>query len=317
MTTSYKRLSQTDRDTIYRLNKVKKTQKEIAEAIGFSTATVSRELDRNTGGRGYRSKQAGEFAEARKVTQRPPKKIVGELADEVERLIRIKYSPEQISGFLKKEGWDAPSTETIYQYVVRDKKAGGDLYTHLRINSKRRYRRRVKGPRTKIADRVGIEERPASVDVRHYFGDWEADLVEGSKGTGFVLTLVDRKSRFTLFRKIPYKTKQIVTRAIIEALNLFKVRTITYDNGLEFAGHLEVNRELESKSYFCAPYHSWEKGLVENHNGLLRQYFKKGSSFEHMTSTQLQAVEDQINERPRKTLEFFAPMDYLTKLTAA
>lgn len=317
MTTSYKRLSQSDRATIYRLRKLGKNQKEVAVAIGFSESTVSRELARNTGAKGYRPKQAGELTAARKVTQRPPKKIVGELADELERLLRIKYSPEQISGSLKKEHWDAPSIETIYQYVVRDKKAGGDLYTHLRINGTRRYRRRVKAPRSKIADRVGIEERPASVELRHYYGDWEADLVEGTKGTGFVLTLVDRKSRFTLFRKILNKTKQVVTETIIAALNLFKVRTITYDNGLEFAGHMEVNRELDARSFFCAPYHSWEKGLVENHNGLLRQYYKKGSSFEHITPSQLQAVEDEINERPRKTLEFSAPKDYLTKLTAA
>lgn len=317
MTTSYKRLSQSDRATIYRLRKLGKNQKEIAEAIAFSTSTISRELARNSGAKGYRPKQAGEFAESRKLTQRPMKKIVQGLAQEVERLLCLNYSPEQISGFLKKEGRDAPSIETIYQYIVRDKKAGGDLYTHLRINGTRRYRRRIKGPRSKIANRVSIEERPESVESRHYFGDWEADLVEGSKGTGFVLTLVDRKSRFTLFRKILNKTKKVVTETMIEALRCFKVRTITYDNGLEFAGHLEVNRELKSKSYFCAPYHSWEKGLVENHNGLLRQYYKKGCSFEQITPIQLQAIEDEINERPRKTLEFFAPMDYLKKLTTA
>lgn len=316
MTTSYKRLSQADRATICRLRKQGKTQKEVAEAIGFSDSTVSRELTRNSGARGYRPKQAGVSAKARTINQRPPKKIVGGLADEVERLLRINYSPEQISGSLEKEGWEAPSTETIYQYVVRDRKAGGDLYTHLRINGTRRYRRRAKAPRSRIADRVSIEERPASAESRHYFGDWEADLVEGSKGTGFILTLADRKSRFTLFRKIPNKTKRVVTKAIIEALRPFKVRTITYDNGLEFAGHLEVNRELGCRSFFCAPYHSWEKGLVENHNGLLRQYYRKGSSFEQITPTQLRAVEDEINERPRKALEFLAPLDYFTKLTA-
>jgi len=108
-----------------------------------------------------------------------------------------------------------------------------------------------------------------------------------------------------------------VLAAIVDALRAMKVRTLTYDNGLEFAGHRDVSRLLAARGYFCTPYHAWEKGLVENHNGLLRQYYPKGSSFEHITAADLQDVEDQINERPRKTLEFSCPLDYLKNITAA
>lgn len=317
MPTSYRRLNQQDRDTIYRLHKDGASQKDIAKAIGFSESTVSREINRNSGKRGYRPKQAGNLAAERKLTQRRGRKITPALAKEIDERLVLHHSPEQISGALKKDGVDAPCHETIYQYVYRDKKAGGSLYLNLRINGTRRYRRRVKATRTKIPDRVSIDLRPQSVEDRRYFGDWEADLVEGSKGTGFILTLVERKSLFTIFRKLTNKTKKSVSSAIIRALKPLKVRTITYDNGLEFAGHQTISKKLNSKAYFCAPYHSWEKGLIENHNGLLRQYFEKGSSFEAIDKTLLQEAEDQINQRPRKTLDYNSPMNYLNNIIAA
>jgi IS30 family transposase len=315
--TQYRRLRQEHRDIICRLRKQGMSQSGIADVVGFNQSTISREITRNSGARGYRPKQAGVRAESRKATQRRPAKIRGEVAVAVEASLRRRHSPEQITGFYRRTGFDIPCHETIYRYVARDKAAGGKLYTYLRITAKRRYRRRVKGQRSKIVGRIGLEERPASVDQRLYFGDWEADLVEGSKGTGYVLTLVDRKSRYTLFSKLPDKTKATVSEAIVLKLRGMKTRTLTFDNGLEFSGHLEVARELGAKSYFCAPYHSWEKGLVENHNGLLRQYYKKGSSFEQVSEMGLQEVEDEINQRPRKTLAFFAPIDYRINLIAA
>lgn len=315
MQSSYQRLNQQHRDTIYRLLKLGKRQNEIAEAIGFSEGTVCREISRNSGKKGYRSKQAGRLAEARKLNQRRPKKITGDLATEIEERLVRHHSPEQITGALRKQGVDAPCHETIYQYIQQDKKAGGSLFRCLRINGVRRYKHRNKSNRSKIQERTGIEMRPDSVDKRIFYGDWEADLVEGSKGTGFILTLVDRKSRFTIFRKLADKTKNLVSLEIIRALTPMKVRTITYDNGLEFAGHLEISRALGAKGYFCAPYHSWEKGLVENHNGLLRQYFEKGSSFLSIDAQILQEVEDEINERPRKKLDYHPPIYYKNKLS--
>ena len=292
------------------------SQAQIAAAIGFHPSTVSRELARNTGLRGYRPAQAHRLALGRKATQRRGHKIGVALAAEVESRLRGLHSPEQVSGAMAKEGFDAPSHETIYRYIADERAAGGSLYTCLRINGKRRYRRRSKAGRSKIPGRVGIAERPACVASRRRFGDWEVDLVEGRKGTGFVLTVVERKSRLTLFEKLADKRAATVSEALVRRLSAMRVSTLTYDNGLEFAGHLAVARALGAKSYFCAPYHSWEKGLVENHNGLFRQYHAKGSSFAAITGESLKRIEDELNSRPRKVIEFARPIDYLSRLTA-
>jgi transposase, IS30 family len=317
MPSTYRRLCQEDRYTIHRLLQEGKTSSQIARALNFHPSTISKEIKRNSGGRGYRPKQAGQFAAERKARQRRSPKIVGIIAEEVELRLSDLHSPEQITGSMRKEGYDAPSHETIYRYIARDKRAGGTLYTHLRINSKRRYRRRVKGPRTKIPNRVDITQRPASVDARIYYGDWEVDLVEGKKGTGFILSIVERKSRFSLFEKLETKQASTVSGAIISRLRAYKVRSLTYDNGTEFSNHLEVSRCLNAKGYFCAPYHSWEKGLVENHNGLLRQYYPKGESFKEIDPNGLGWVEDEINTRPRKTLNFSCPADYIDRILAS
>lgn len=317
MPTLYRRLSQHDRDSIYRLRKLGKNQNEIAEIIGFHPSTVSREISRNSGEKGYRPKQAGLLAATRKLRQRRRKKIAGEIERQVRDRLLLFHSPEQISGAMKKEKVDAPSYEAIYQFIASDKKAGGGLFRNLRINGKRRYRRRSKLSRSKIPNRVGIEERAASVENRLYYGDWEADLVEGTKGTGYILTLVERKSRYTIFRKLTEKSKELVSLIIIESLSGMKVRSITYDNGLEFANHETVSQALGAKAYFCNPYHPWEKPVVENHNGLLRQYFEKGSAFDYVGPTLLQMVQDQINQRPRKTLDYRTPEHYQKKLIAA
>ena len=290
---------------------------EIADALGFHVSTISREIHRNSGQRGYRPKQAGAFAAERKARQRKRPKIVGSLAVEVEARLRMLHSPEQISGSLRRENSETISHETIYRYIARDKKAGGDLYVCLRINSRRRRRPRVKGTRSQIVGRVDISQRPASVETRRFYGDWEVDLVEGTKGTGFILSLIERKSRYSLFEKLEDKKASTVATAIVRRLRGYKVRSLTYDNGLEFSDHLEVTRELGAKGYFCTPYHSWEKGLVENHNGLLRQYYPKGESFAEVNQSALNWVEEEINERPRKALEFASPADYVHCLRAA
>ncbi len=317
MPPTYRRLCQGDRDIIHRLRQQGRSQTEIAEFIGFSPSAISKELKRNTGGRGYRPKQAGRFATARKAMQRRKRTIIGLLAIEVEARLHLLHSPEQICGAMRKDGWEAPSHEAIYGYINRDKQAGGDLYACLRINGKRRYRRRSKMPRSKIPGRVDITERPSSVEARTYYGDGEIDLVEGKKGTGFILSMVERKSRYNLFEKLADKKASTVAEAMIRRVRGFKTRSFTYDNGLECAKHLEVGRKLGAKSYFCAPYHAWEKGLVENHNGLLRQYYSKGGSFEGINEDSLRWVEEEINERPRKLLEYACPMLYLNRLTAA
>ena len=313
-----RRLRSEERGVIYRMSKAGKSQTEIAEAIGFSQGAVSKELSRNRGSRAYRPCQAQRMADGRKKAKRArARALEGDLVREVEWRLGLYHSPEQISGALRREGLGSVSHETIYAHVREDKKAGGQLYKNLRINGKRRYRRRAKaGRQGKIPDRVGIEERPASVGERTRYGDWEVDLIEGMKGTGFLLSLYERKTRFGLLRRLDTKGAERTSEEIISALAGLRVRTLTFDNGTEFSRHGEVAEALAAKSYFCNPYHSWEKGGVENFNGLVRQYFPKGSSFSDITGQRLMDVQTALNSRPRKTLHFTSPSEHQTKIAA-
>jgi IS30 family transposase len=313
---SYHRLRKEDRNIIYRMRKAGNNQQDIAYALGVSQSAVSKELSRNCGKRGYRPRQAHNKALERQATKKKRDCIiVDDLEDEVCRRLRLKHSPEQISLRLHSEGLSV-SHETIYKYICRDKAKGGDLYKELRINGKRRYRRRVKGKRSKIPNRCSIDERPLAADLRIRYGDWEADLIEGTKGSGFILTLYERKTHFGMLHKLQNKTSKETARAIINQLKYYKVKTITYDNGLEFAGHEEITKALGAKGYFCQPYHSWEKGGVENFNGLVRQYLSKGTSFTHLTTKTMNKIENEINQRPRKTLNIKSPSELEHKIAA-
>ena len=313
---SYRRLREGDRQVIYRMSKAGKTQQEIAQALGLSQSTVSRELARNRGQRGYRPQQAQRKASERQAAKKKRIHVItGELETEVCKRLEMKHSPEQISLRLKAEGIEV-SHESIYQYIREDKRQGGELYKNLRINGKRRYRRGVKAGRTKILDRVDIDDRPEVVDKRTRYGDWEADLIEGTQGSGYILSLYERKSRFGKLVKLNTKSSEATTRGLIGQLEGYKVETITYDNGLEFSGHLEVSRAPGAKSYFCKPYHSWEKGGVENYNGLVRQYLPKGTSFTDLTAERLKKIEEEINRRPRKILDIKSPSELEIKLAA-
>ena len=314
---NYSRLCAADRKVIYNMNQAGKRQIDIALAIGCSQSTISKELARNKGQRGYRPKQAHCFAVTRQSSKPSrPKVIVNKIKEEVEARLRRKHSPEQISGAMKIEGLQV-STESIYQYIIEDTRQGGDLRSHLRINGKRRYKRRAKtGRGEKIPNRVDIEERPQSVEARHYYGDWEADLIEGSRGSGFILSLYERKSRLGKLYKLSSKGAYETACGIVSLLREHKVRSVTYDNGLEFSKHEFVNDLLNCKSFFCKPYSSWEKGGVENFNGLVRQYYPKGSSFSDVTQEDLIEVEAELNERPRDTLNYKCPNDFIDHLSS-
>jgi IS30 family transposase len=300
------------------MHQAKFTQAEIAEAIGYSQSTVSKELRRNKGLRGYRPKQAEDKARARQKKKRGRSKVlVGDLKDEVEARLILKHSPDQISKTLALAGMQV-SHESIYKHVIADRKNGGTLWQHLRINGTRRYRRRSKTGRVdKIKNRVDIEERPEEVAQRIRYGDWEADLIQGRGKSGFLLSLYERKSRVGKLYKLENKESQEVAVGVVMILRKFEVKTITYDNGLEFAMHGFVNDLLGCKSYFCKPYSSWEKGGVENYNGLVRQYFPKGSDFSLITRERLVEVEEEINGRPRNVLGYQAPNDHLDQLRAS
>lgn len=315
MSNKYRRLCAENRIVIANMRQAGKNQIEIAQAIGFSQATISKELSRNRGERGYRPVQANRLAMERKSLKRTrPKVMVGIIKDVVEARLRIKHSPDQISNALALKGLQV-SHETIYRHLADDRKAGGDLSRNLRINGTRRYRRRSKiGRGEKIPNRVDIEERPMIISGRNRYGDWEADLIQGAAGRGFLLSIYERKSRVGKLHLLGVKSSTETMRGIVTVLNGLKVNSITYDNGLEFAMHERVNELLECESYFCKPYRSWEKGGVENYNGLVRQYFPKGYDFSTLTPERLLEVEEEINNRPRNILAYQSPNDLLDHL---
>ncbi|MEM7792019.1 MAG: IS30 family transposase [Verrucomicrobiota bacterium] len=314
---TYRRLREEDRHIIYRMRKAGNSQIEIAHALGFSQSAISKELSRNRGGRGYRPKQANEKAQERQDSKRVRSRVItGDVKEQVCERLGRKHSPEQISGALRRISGHGPSRTSIYNYIEADKRSGGDLHLNLRINGKRRYRHRNKASRHKLANRVGIEERPAIVERRGRYGDWEADLIAGCRQGGYVLSLYERKSRAGKLVKLSSKDAEETAEAIITALEGLRVYTLTYDNGLEFAGHEKVSRSLDGKSYFCQPYHSWEKGGVENFNGLVRQYFPKGTNFLNVSEASLADIEAELNERPRKSLKFQSPDNLKHKLAA-
>jgi len=311
----YAQLTQEQRYHIYALKKTGSSQTMIAKEIGVHKSTISRELARNRGGRGYRPKQAQELSEARLLSRVRPR-ISPETWELVERLVRQDFSPEQVSGCLKKDEGLSISHERIYQHVYADKRADGDLHKHLRCQKKRRKRYGKYSRRGQIPDRVGIELRPVIVDARLRIGDWEADTIIGKNHHQAIVSLTERKSKLTLLKKVVRKTAEAVRDAVIELLGPIScaVHTITSDNGAEFADHKTIADKLTAAFYFAHPYRAWERGANENSNGLVRQYFPKGHDFKTITDEQINFVINRLNNRPRKTLGFLTPMQVFYNL---
>jgi IS30 family transposase len=314
---TYHQLTQEQRYQIYALKRTKHSLTEIATVIGVHKSTVSREVKRNRGQRGYRPQQAHERA-----MKRRPKailRITTEVWTVVESLLRQDWSPEQISGRLKKEQKGCLSHEWIYQHVLKDKQAGGDLYRHLRSQKKRRKRYGTYDRRGKLPNCRSIEERPAIVSTRKRLGDWEVDTLLGRKQKQAIVTLTERKSRFTLLGKVPRRTAQAVRRQVCKLLLpvMDKVHTLTSDHGKEFADHEQIAALLQLKFYFAHPYAAWERGTNENTNGLLRQYFPKKSDFQSISNKKMNQSMSRLNLRPRKSLRFKTPFEVFYQTTVA
>lgn len=305
---TYTQLTQEERYQIQALMKAGHNQTKIASVLGRDKSTISRELKRNRGQRGYRPKQAQEQA-----IRRRQKVHRGKISpahwERVEALVRQDWSPEQVSGWLAREEGITISHEWIYLYVYTDKNQGGDLYKHLRCQKPRRKRYGSYDRRGQIKGRVCIDERPAVVERRSRIGDWEADTVIGKPGGAVLVTLAERKTRQSILALSPDKSAKAVKKAILGALqpHAAHVHTITYDNGKEFAHHNEIADTLDARGYFAHPYHSWERGLNENMNGLIRQYLPKGKSFDSLTQDYIQLIMDKLNNRPRKCLGYKTP----------
>ena len=313
MMSEYKQLTYEQRCQIEALKKSGFTQKEIADVVGVSQPTISRELRRNLGQRGYRHKQAQQMADQRRSSVQRSSKMTEPMIALITEKLQQKWSPEQISGWLLEELSEKLSHERIYQYVWEDKYQGGDLHTHLRRQGKK-YQKRCNGKtsRGQIRDRVSIDERPAVVDEKSRIGDWEIDTVIGKGHSGALVTIVERVTKLTLVASVPNKSAEAVTAATIALLEPYKdaLHTITADNGKEFAYHQKISSELGVGFYFAHPYHSWERGLNENTNGLLRQYWPKDTNFLKVSNDDIYEVVTELNSRPRKTLDFKTP-EYL------
>jgi len=307
----YSQLTVGERNQFYAFRKAKMPMTEIANQLNRSRTTLYNELARNTGGRGYRPKQAHQFAQQRRAEKVPSPKMKPRVIAYVEAKLRVQWSPEQIANVMKTDP-DAPGTavshETIYRHVWDDKQAGGTLYTHLRQGQKKRRKRRgSKDSRGKIRHRVDIDQRPAVVETRSRIGDWEADLVCGAGASGYLVTLVERVSRRVLIGFTKTKFADQVTAEILRLLENEIIETLTFDNGKEFAGHEQIATKLGCKCFFAKPYHSWERGANENTNGLIRQYFPKKMSFAKITADEITFVQQRLNTRPRKCLDFKPP----------
>jgi IS30 family transposase len=296
------------------------SQTEIAKILGRNKSVICNELKRNSDQRNgvYKAELAQKKTRARHKEKNKIIYFTDEVKAHVNYYILEDYSPEQIVGVSKIKGVNCVSHERIYQYIWKDKKESGTLYKSLRTQGKT-YRKRgaAKDKRGQIIGRVPMAERPAIVDEKQRIGDLEIDLIVGAEQSGYLLTINDRATSMSLIAKLETKEAKEVQEAIVKKLSSWKpfLKTITSDNGKEFANHLQIVKELNVDYYFARPYHSWERGANENMNKLIRQYFHKKMNFKNITDEQVEKVQNKLNNRPRKKLGFLKPNEvFLQKL---
>lgn len=287
---------------------------EIAKALNVHRSTIYRETFRNSVDGTYKYLEANRKALNRRFIANSQKlKMTNDLIKAIEEKLKLQWSPEQISGRLKRlYGEKAVSHEVIYRYIWNDKQLGGELYKNLRHNGKKYNKRGSKNAgRGLIPNRIEIDKRPPIVEEKSRVGDWEIDTIIGKNHKGAIVSMVDRHSKLTMLTKVCHKTAEEVKEALITRLRQVQdfVYTITADNGKEFASHVSISKELEADFYFAHPYHSWERGLNEHTNGLVRQYIPKSALFEKVSKEDIQQIEDLLNNRPRKALQFLTPLE--------
>lgn len=316
----YRHLTKDERCQIYILLKRGDSISTIANELGFNRSTISREITRNSGRKGYRHKQAQKKAEERRYNaSKRPFKMTPTTVNLIEEKLKLQWSPVQISGWCKNNCPDMTvSHETIYKHIWEDKRKGGTLYRELRHSGKK-YNKRSKGKagRGCIPNRRDIKERPAIVEEKIRIGDWELDTIIGAGKSGAIVSIVERVTKYTMLIKVSSTKAQEVEEALLKKLIPMKdfVLTLTSDNGKEFANHKNVTTSLGigEEFYFATPYHSWERGLNEHTNGLVRQYFPKSKRFDELKDEEVLNVEYLLNNRPRKILNFITPQESLMR----
>ncbi len=299
----YKQLTPEQRYQISASKRSGWTQTAIAQELGVHKSTITRALKRNESRRGYRPGKAQELAQERRHG-----KVKAQISDAIwkaiEAALRQQWSPQQISGRLAHEGKPTASHEWIYQQIYRDQHRGGTLHENLRCRRKRKKRSGVNSNRGALVNQIRIDEGLAVVEEKSRLGDWEVDSVIGKGHQQSIVTMVERKTKLLRMMKIDRKPESLTRDAICAQLQHLVVQTITSDNGKEFSAHAEIAKKLKADFYFCHPYASWERGVNENTNGLLRQYFPKHTEFATITEMDIQLVQEKLNHRPRKTLGY-------------
>ena len=315
---SYNRMTKIERNLIYNWRQEGLSKADIAKLLGRARSSITREIERNSGGKGYRPKQAHNKAVER--AKRPGYRVLtDDQVAAIKKGINNYLTPAIISGRARFEGATFVCPETIYKYIYADAKSGGELWRKLPRAHRRRRRRcpRIEGQgRGKLKNQTSIDQRPAEVDTREEFGHWEGDLINGANGTGNLVTLVERTSRLTLTDRTDTKCAEEVTKAICKLFMRIPQElriSLTLDNGKEFAGHEDVASKAGLKVYFAHPYHSWERGTNENTNGLIRRLHPKKSSFLCIDHKELKRIESFVNDRPRKILGWMTPAEVFSK----
>ena len=309
-----KQLTLKERYHIWTSLKQGRKQKEIAESIGVHPSTICREIQRN------KDKTTQEyhytFAEGTASKRQKNKVKYTVITSKIKMYIKAKlkedWSPEQIAGRMKREKGFSICHETIYRYIYYNKLRGGRLYKHLRHKNKKYHSRSNKYQRRGIiSDRVSIDKRPKIVEKKNRIGDFEIDTVIGLNHVGALVTVVDRKSKYAIIQKVSSKRAKEVTEALITMLHPLKniTKTITSDNGKEFAYHKQVSEALDTDFFFAHPYSSWERGLNEHTNGLIRQYLPKKTDFTQISKEEIITIQDKLNHRPRKILNYRTPYE--------
>ena len=313
----YHQLTSGERYALSTLRRQGFTQGAMARALGRHPSTISRELRRNSRrGGGYRPGTADDFARWRRSRSRRNGQFASAEWELVEACLQEQWSPEQIAGRFRRDGLLSISHETIYRYVWQDRRRGGTLHRHLRQSPKQRRKRYGSyDSRGRLAGKRPISERPAGAENRSRVGHFEGDTVIGSSDKHCVLTLVDRKTGYTMIGKLEARTVEATNRRAIALLKNAgrQVRTVTVDNGTEFHGYRKIEAATDARFYFATPYHSWERGTSENTNGLIRQYLPKRTSMADVNQRDCTRIARKLNRRPRKRLGFRTPEECYEK----
>jgi transposase, IS30 family len=306
----YRHLIQEERYQISALKQAGWSLGAIGAKLGRPSSTISRELNRNRVVGPYQPQVAGLLAAARRLRSAANARRVPTAAWQFAReKLAETWSPQQIAGYQRAQHLPWLSHETIYQRIYEDKRAGGHLHLALRVHKQRRKRRGVRERRGAIPNQVLIDQRPAMVDARERYGDWEADLVVGARHSQALVTINERKSRYALLKRVASKQAPVVRRAIVTKLRPFArlAHTLTTDNGKEFAQHERIASALKLNFYFAHPHAAWERGANENLNGLVRQFFPKHRKLEEVTDEEIALAQHRLNHRPRKCLGYKTP----------